>query len=796
MEDQKESKNQKILEFSERRAHALAIFEVLKAKKRFLALTFLLATIGTLCGHYLQETKYTATTTLFVQALEDPTAANYLLNQQYGHSNKAERIETYIRFLASDAFFMTVAQKLKHAESLKALQLDAPNTRSILNIGFWKKTLHELISDTPTISTSERAKNITDLAGLIKPLTVFETDYSHFIFIKTTSLDPQTSKIIANLVAEEFVQITNERGIQEIEQIKNFVETKIKETDDRLKTNEQLLVEFKKKNNVIATDKTSSILAERFAKISTDYEAIKMQLEENQKLIAFFEQGQRAANSDTNTAPTKTNPDGTRVYGAKETALILYRKMEQLKKQKAQVLAQDDATQNWRTQELDSEITKTAKAFDVYVKKAGDKNLFLYMTPQKILQRINELKEESEVLKTKLSSHQKLQDQLSAQLETIPSLAQKQIVLENSLRVDTDNFTNLKNKLTELEIQKISQRKEVRIDQIAQTPGPSAKGNVLLKLIFSSLIALLLGISIIVGIESIDPTIKHRSDLVECGIEFIGDIPLIDFENLYPKTFANSSHIVTHESPESIEAMSFKYIRARIESYRYKSKKNHLVISISSGNANDGKSLIAANLCVSLAQLKRSVLLIDCDLRRPSQNAYFDVNPSYGLVDLLNTTHDLNTVLIKNVKENLDYLPAGFCHNNSTEYISSEKFRILIHSLKEDYDYIVIDTPPVFAAVDSSIIANYSDMPILIANFRETKKYNVSEAYNQIIQISYKRVYGIINKAILSSARFHYYGYHNTTYTQTESNAIPLGASKETSADIDQFMKNIKKKMS
>lgn len=231
-----------------------------------------------------------------------------------------------------------------------------------------------------------------------------------------------------------------------------------------------------------------------------------------------------------------------------------------------------------------------------------------------------------------------------------------------------------------------------------------------------------------------------------------------------------------------------------MESYRYKFKKDHLVISVSSGSVNDGKSLMAANLSTTLAQLNRSVLLIDCDLRRPSQNAYFDTNPTYGLVDLLNMTQDLSSVLVKNLRPSLDYIPAGFCHKNSTEYISSEKFRVLINHLKNEYDYIVIDTPPVFAAVDASIIANYSDIPILIANFRETKKYNLSEAYNQILQISYKRVYGIINKAILSSARFHYYGYHNISSKTDDVSVESAPTAKESSSEIDQFLKNIKKK--
>lgn len=796
-QNSKSERYQKIQEFSERRAQFMAILEVLKAKKHFLALTLFLALSGTLMGHFFQETTYVASSTLFVQNLEDPTAASYLLNQQFGRTNKAERIETYIRFLASEAFFQSVAKKLQFSQNYDELNFSVPQSKSYFSPTTWKDRILSLFTGTTPETVTPTIKGTKDLVSLLKQFTKYETDYIHFIHIKTTSLDAKTSMRIANVIADEFVELTNKRGTQEIEQIKEFVQGKMKETEERIKLTEEQLVEFKKKNNIIATDQSSSLLAERYTRITGELESLKMQFEENEKLILFFENGQQAARAATSDQTT-TNPDGTRVYGAQEASLLLYKKLEQLKRQKATILAQDENSQKWKLQDLDKEIEKTTKAFQVYAKKAGDKNLFLYMNPQKIQQRINELKEENEVTKTKLSSHKKLLDQLSEQLETIPSLTQKQLVLQNTLQVDTENHVHLKNKLTELEIQKISQKKEIRIDQSAQLPSASVKGNIYLKIIFSSCVALLLGISIIVGVESIDPSVKHRSDLRDCGLEFIGEVPLFDFSQdaSAKKGFGSTTQIVTSTDPESLESMSFKYIRARIESYRYKFKKDHLVISISSGNVNDGKSLMAANLSTCLSQLNRSVLLIDCDLRRPSQNAYFDTNPAYGLVDLLNLTQPLEAVIQSNLRPNLDYISAGFCHKNSTEYISSEKFRVLVNYLKTEYDYIVIDTPPVFAAVDASIIANYSDIPILIANFRDTKKYTLSEAYNQILQISYKRVYGIINKAILSSARFHYYGYHNTATKNSDSNTENLSTYKETSQDMEQFLKNIKRKMS
>ncbi len=776
----------RIQEFSEKRALLLASIEILKAKKNFVLLTFLLATIGTALGHFFQTTTYTASSSLFVQTLEEPTAAEYLLNHQVGRLNKAERIETYMRYLSSDSFLLSVAQKVKFNDDFKQMNLTPVENSSILSMQFWKNKLFKKSDDASSPKQNEKYSS-SDLVGLIKNMVSFDTDYSHFIFIRAKTLDSRTAQIIANTAAEEFVQVTNQRGIQEIEQIKSFVENKINETQERLRKTEVELVDFKKNNSLISADKSSNLVADRFSRISSELESARLQYEENNKLISFFENGQKSSIDSAGNNP------GT-AYGLKETAQILQRKLEQLKREKAIVIAQEEKNQESRLQEIEKEYNRTFQAYKHYSSKMGQQDLFIYMNPQKLQQKINELKEENEILKNKISTHNKASDEVKAQIEKIPHLAQKQLLLENSIHLDSENYTSLKNKLTELEIQRISQKKEVRLDQVAQLPGPNPKGSAILKLAFSTLISLFLGICIIIGIETLDPTIKHRSDLSDCNLEFIGEIPLISemIEKRDSAEAATFDKLVCVNAPESIESMAFKYVRARLESYRYKFKKEHMLISISSSAVSEGKSFIAANTAACLSQLKRNVLLIDADLRRPSQNGYFEVSPQYGLVDLLASQKTLDEVVLKNLQPNMDYLPAGFCNANSTEIISSEIFKALLNYLKTQYDYVIIDCPPVFAAVDASIISSYSDVPILIANFRETKKVTLNEAYNQLLQVSYKRVYGIINKAIVSTARFHYYGYH--TYSKTNQNLAPLPTVD--AKDIEKFLEKIKRKSS
>lgn len=781
----------KTQELSERRAALFAAKEVLRSKKFFIFALVFSAILGVTFTHTLHVPKYQANSSLFVQALADPTAAAYLLNQQIGRSNKADRIETYIRYLSSDQFYLAAARRVKYSDNIEGLNFRPPGSTSVISLHFWKaKIKHFLISEKAR-QRENKPPSIDEIASFIRGTTTYETDYSHFIQIHSKTLDPKLAQIIANSIAEEFVDITNRRGHSEIDQIQVFVEEKIKSTKDKLADLEIKLIDFKKKHNIISTEASSIHLSERYTTIAKKLEAAQINMEENKKLIGFFEKGQV---ENLKSFTKESNPSR---FGDKETLYVLQRKLQQLKRQKSMARAQQGSNQTYRIKQINAEILKTASVLKKYASSAKESGLFQQMNPQRIQLKIQQLKEENEVLKRSIQSHKSALSGVNNKIKDIPFLAQKQFVLENNLKLETENFSSLKNKLSELEIQKISQKKEVRVDQVASLPGPMARSSFLLKALFAFLAASALSVFIILGLETVNPTVKHRSDLEDCGLDFIGDVPLVtgdDSEFRKPaETFGTSSDIVCLHRPESLESMAFKYIRARIESLRYKQKKNHQVISISSSTVNEGKSFVAANLAVSLSQLKRSVILIDGDLRRPSQNVYFEIYPKFGMVDVLDMKKSLDDVLIRDVTPHLDYLPAGFCGDLSTEYIASEKFRAFIDFLSTKYDYIVIDTPPTFAAVDAAIVASLSDIPVLITNFRETKKSDLIEAYNQMLQVSFTRVFGIINKAILSTTRFHYYGYHSQPLSQE---AKPSSSDGQTSSEIDDFLDNLNKKSS
>lgn len=741
----------------DRKIALLTTFEVIKTKKHFFYLTMFLTICGTLLGHYLKVLTYETSASLFVQNIDQPSAAEYLLNQHVYKLSRVDRVESYVNHLKSDSFYLKVAEKLKFSDNFDQLDLTAPSNKSKLNLHYWKNQL-TATETIPRVREQKLLIPIEQIAAFLKGSVKYEYDFnSQFIQVFVSTLDPYTSKVIANTVVEEFTSITNQLSIDEIRQVEEFVKLKKIETEEQVKLFDQELVRFKQKHNIVSADATTSGFASRLSNLESEIESAKLQKEENQKLLNYYTRGRERALSSIFREGSKTEG-----FGQLETSAILQAKIDQLKRQKSAFIAQGFDDKSWQIQNLNKEIDDNVERLKKVVDDPG--KAIVAIDPTTASEKIKELTEKERVVNNRIVTLEKARKDLQNKVDLMPNLQQQYIKLENQFSLAVESLANLERKEKELEIQRISHKKEVRVDQLAQQPSPTPRGSLLLKLLFSTFAALFLGIVIVMGLESLDPSVKRRQDLYDCGLEFFGEVPLVQHDETPKKRqgrfqFGGPEDLVCRNKPESIESMSFKYMRARIESMRYKENKTSQVITISSALHNEGKSFVTSNLAISLSQLRKKVILIDADLRRPSLSSYFGINSQHGLVDLLNMKKELSDVLITDSKTNLHILPAGFSGNDSTELISSQKFRILIDHLRSEYEYIVIDTPPTFAVVDAAIIASISDIPILVSSFRSTRKADLYEAYNDLLQVSYKKVFGVINKAIVSNSRIHYYGY-------------------------------------
>ena len=173
---------------------------------------------------------------------------------------------------------------------------------------------------------------------------------------------------------------------------------------------------------------------------------------------------------------------------------------------------------------------------------------------------------------------------------------------------------------------------------------------------------------------------------------------------------------------------------------------NNKVILISSANPNEGKSTISAELSKSLAEIDKKILLIDADLRKSVMITNKTArNSVVGLSEYLSNQATLDEVMYHTQLKNFDVIFSGTFPPNPVELLSTDKFKDLITDLKQEYDYIIIDTPPVNYVIDAALIATVCDSAILVLSKDKTKTNDAIKAKEQLEKSKCKILGAIIN---------------------------------------------------
>lgn len=185
------------------------------------------------------------------------------------------------------------------------------------------------------------------------------------------------------------------------------------------------------------------------------------------------------------------------------------------------------------------------------------------------------------------------------------------------------------------------------------------------------------------------------------------------------------------------------------------------VMVFTSSNQKEGKSTISTNMAITLCSNKRTkVAIVDCDFRKPTLNKLLGFSPKKGLSDYLLEEADIKDILINGLVQNLTMVPVGNKPSNTCELFASERMRQVITYLREHFDYVIIDTPPVLAFPDTVIIAPLSDGVVFVLNCKKTRK---SIAKRAIETLSNCKILGFVMN-MSEAAAVDYYGYTSGYY--------------------------------
>lgn len=278
---------------------------------------------------------------------------------------------------------------------------------------------------------------------------------------------------------------------------------------------------------------------------------------------------------------------------------------------------------------------------------------------------------------------------------TLPQLELQQRQLEREIIATESSYQNLLARYQELQVAENLQVSNAVVVTPALIPSLPIKSRQYINLLQGLIGGILLAAATAVVLEKTDKTIKtteSAQDLLKYTL--LGCIPPFTNSNLMSK-------VIVKNKPDSPVSEAFRMLQTNLKFFN--SEQSIKVMVVSSAVPPEGKSTIAANLAVSMSQLGRKVLLVDADLRDPSQHKIWEIPNEVGLSDILNNQANSEQVVTE-VVPNLEVITAGKLTNNPAALLDSSQMAIFVAQIAQRYDFAIIDSPPLTVAADATIL--------------------------------------------------------------------------------------------
>jgi len=351
-------------------------------------------------------------------------------------------------------------------------------------------------------------------------------------------------------------------------------------------------------------------------------------------------------------------------------------------------------------------------------------------------------------------------------VEVIKDESREQLIREN---LNTQDYEDAKRDF-EVEMGMLQQMKvKLMGETIARKiPGPRVEvheapiisnspvsPNVRLNLILGAVVGLVFGIGIAFFLEYLDTSVKTLED-----VERYLQVPVLA---VIPKEVG----ILHKQSGMSPDAEAYRILRTNIEFNRKNPEDNS--ITVVSGGAGEGKSTTLVNLAYICAQGGYTTLMIDADLRRPRLHTFFDINNSVGLTNYLTTELMLEDVILQTPIDNLYFMPSGILPSDAAGILNSRRMSELIQDVKQRFDLVLVDSPPILGVSDAAVLASEVDLTILVVQHRKLPR-NMLLRVKQAVENVGGHVIGVVlnNVDVRSDSQYQYYTSYYTYYAPVE----------------------------
>lgn len=396
-----------------------------------------------------------------------------------------------------------------------------------------------------------------------------------------------------------------------------------------------------------------------------------------------------------------------------------------------------------------------------------------------------------EVLNTKLNLIDRQVVRMSEMVETNQGDAVQTALTQHQYVQAKQEYEQARDLLTAMKVQQQLGRVRLKMPRnpitIHEDPKRADRPvfpNVTLNLILGAGIGLIFGVGIAFLLEHLDTSVKSLED-----VERYLQVPVLA---VIPKDVG----VLHKQSGMSPDAEAYRILRTNIEFNRKNPEDNS--ITVVSGGAGEGKSTTLVNLAYVCAQGGYTTLMIDADLRRPRLHTFFDINNSVGLTNYLTTDLALEDVILQTPVDNLFFLPSGILPADAAGILNSRRMSELLQDVKQRFDLVLVDSPPILGVSDASVLASEVDLTMVVVQHRKLPR-NMLMRVKQAVENVGGHVIGVVlnNVDVRSDSQYQYYTSYYTYYApgaadQTSDQVAPQQApsavtTKKTSKDEDLY---------
>jgi polysaccharide biosynthesis transport protein len=266
---------------------------------------------------------------------------------------------------------------------------------------------------------------------------------------------------------------------------------------------------------------------------------------------------------------------------------------------------------------------------------------------------------------------------------------------------------------------------------------------------------LVLALGLVFLFEYLDNRIKSPQELrAQLNVPFLGMVPSIDVK---------SSALLQDGVPPNF-AEAIRGVRTNV--LFSSAEEGVRVIVVTSAGPGEGKSMFSSNLSVSLAQAGQRVLHVDADMRRPRVHAIFDIAQEPGLSNLLVGDCKPSEAIRKTPVQNLCVLPAGMIPPNPAELLGSKRCEDFFATLGQNFDWVILDSPPVLAVADASILANTATGVVFVVGADQTSRQAARAALEQLEGVQAHVIGAVLNRVDLEKNPYYYSAYYRKEYSR------------------------------